>query len=42
VLSHGYRRVEEAPDAADGVGRRHRARGAVVKEAGTSLPGELE
>jgi hypothetical protein len=34
--------VEEAQVAAGGVGRRRRARGAVVEEADASLPGDLE
>ena len=34
--------MKEAQAAAGGVGRRHRPRGAVVKEAGASLPGDLE
>jgi len=38
----GHRRLEEVQAAASGVGRRHRSRGAVVEEAGASLPGGLE
>jgi hypothetical protein len=34
--------VEDAQGAANGVGRRHKPRGAVVEEAGASLLGGLE